>query len=420
MKGGDGCVSKTIAIVATLDTRGDEVQFLKELIEHKGHSALTLDAGVMGQPLFPGDFTREAVAKAGGGNLAQLIAGAEKGADRYEATKVMADGLARIASDLHSAGKLDGIMSLGGSTGAMLGAAAMKALPMGIPKLIVTTFASLAPIGNADITVMQAPVDLVGLNSVVKKILAKAAGALVGMVEQELPEDETRMVVGITALGVTTPAVQNVIARLEQRGIDSLVFHAKTDEMDELIKKGDIQAVIDLTSFETVPMVLYSDEMVALLAGTPEPRRSRLDSASEKKLPQIIAPGGLDMHILPGTGKDSIPSEYQDRPWTMHGEYIVLFRTSKDEMKRIALSIAERANKAQGPLIILIPLQGFSEASKKGAPLHDPEADRVFITALKRHLDKRIKLQEIDCHINDARFADEVVKAFDEILAKRG
>lgn len=412
-------MNKTIVIVATLDTRGDEVEFLGDLIRQRGHGVLTVDAGVMGQASFPGDFTREAVAEAGGGSLSELVAAAEKGADRYEATRVMADGVTKIAKDLRSAGRLDGIMSLGGSTGALLGAAAMKALPMGVPKLIVTTFASLAPIGDADITVMQAPVDLVGLNKVVKRVLANAAGAMVGMVEQELSEEESKMMVGITALGVTTPAVQKVIALLEQRGCDSLVFHAKTSELDELIYQGSVDAVIDLTSFETVPMVLYSDEMVALLAGTPEPRRTRLDSASERKLPQIIAPGGLDMHILPGTGKDSIPSEYQDRAWTMHGEYVVLFRTSKDEMKKIAHSIADRANAAQGPVAILIPLRGFSEASREGAPLHDPEADRAFIAALKDSLDKRIEIKEIDCHINDAQFADEVIKTFDRMVLRK-
>jgi uncharacterized protein (UPF0261 family) len=411
-------VNKTIAIVATLDTRGDEVKFLKELIERKGHAALTLDAGVMGKPPFPGDFSREAVAEAGGGRLADLVAAAEQGADRYEATKIMAKGIKKIAGDLHADGRLDGIMSLGGSTGAMLGATAMKALPAGLPKLIVTTFASLAPIGDADITVMQAPVDLVGLNNIVRKVLANAAGAMIGMVEQELPETERRRVVGITALGVTTPAVQNVIERLNDQNIDSLVFHAKTAELDELIYQGAVDAVIDLTSFETVPMVLYSDEMVALLAGTPEARRSRLDSASEKKLPQIIAPGGLDMHILPGTGKDSIPAEYQDRPWTMHGEYVVLFRTNKDELKQIAESIAQRANRAQGPVAVIIPLQGFSEASRKGAPLHDPEADRAFIDTLKKQLKKEIPVKEIDCHINDTQFADEVMRIFDDMIGK--
>lgn len=412
-------MDKTIVIVATLDTRGDEVEFVRSLIEKKGHTPIVLDAGVMGQPHFPGDITREAVAQAGGANLGQLIAAAEQGADRFEATRVMMEGVKKTAHDLFSQGKLDGIMSLGGTTGAALGAAAMKALPMGVPKLIVTTFIDPAPIGDADITVMQTPVDLVGLNKIVKKTLSNAAGALIGMVEQELPESDRKTLVGITALGVTTPAVKKVIRRLEKRNCDAIVFHAKTAELDRLARGGTIDAIIDLTSFEMVPMTLYSDDMVSLLVGSPEVRRTRLDSAIEKRLPQVIAPGGLDMHILPGSGIESVPSEYQDRAWTMHGENIVLFRTSLEELEKIARSIADRANRAAAPVAIMIPLRGFSEASKKGAPLHDPETDHAFISALKKNLTQKVKLVEIDCHINDEQFADEVIRVFDEIMTGR-
>jgi len=412
-------VDKSIVIIGTLDTRGDEVKFLKETIQKKGNAAIIVDAGVMGRPLFEGDFSREKVAAAGGGDLKTLVEAAEKGADRYEATKVMTEGVKNIAVELHAEGKLDGIMSLGGSTGAALGAAAMKALPIGVPKLIVTTFIDSAPVGDADIMVMQTPVDLVGLNRIVKKALSNAAGAIMGMAEQELPEVVQEMMVGITALGVTTPAVQSVISRLEQKGWNSTVFHAKTAELDKLVEEGSVDAVFDLTSFETVPMTLYSDEMVSLLVGSQEARRTRLDAVNEKGLPQIIAPGGLDMHIFPGDGIESVPAEYRDRAWTMHGESVVLFRTSKGELEKVARSIAERANRATGPVAILIPLRGFSEASRQGAPLHDPEADRVFIDTLKKHLEKKIPVIEIDCHINDDEFADETMRLFDRLTSGR-
>jgi len=410
-------LDKTVVIVGTLDTRADEVGFLKQLIEDRGHSVITVDGGVMGRPPFEGDYCRETVAKAGGKDLKELVKAAKKGADRYEATKVMIEGVKRIVLDLHSEGKLDGIVSLGGSTGASLGATAMKALPVGVPKLIVTTFIDSAPVGDADITVMQTPVDLVGLNRIVKRALSNAAGAIVGMAEQELPEAEREMMVGITALGVTTPAVQNVISRLEQKGWNSTVFHAKTEELDKLVEEDAISAVIDLTSFETVPMTLYSDEMVSLLVGSPEARRTRLDSVNEKGLPQIIAPGGLDMHIFPGDDIKSVPAEYQDRAWTMHGESVVLFRTSKEELEKVARSIARRVNNATGPVAILIPLRGFSEASREGAPLYDPEADRVFIDTLKQHLEKETPVIELDCHINDDEFADETMRLFDQITS---
>jgi uncharacterized protein (UPF0261 family) len=409
--------TRTIVIVATLDTRGDEVEFLKELIEDKGRNVITVDVGVMGSPYRPGDFTREKVAEGGGKSLQQLIEAADAGADRKQATDVMIAGARKIVADLHSAGRLDGILSLGGSTAAATGAAVMKGLPIGLPKLLITTFISLAPVGDEDITVMQSPVDLVGLNKIVARTLSNAAAAIVGMVEQEVPKTLERKLVGITALGVTTPAVQKVISRLETRGYDSIVFHATTEKLDRMVGDGVIDAILDLTTFEAVPKVLYSPELLSALSRSTQLDRSRLSSATQKAIPQIIAPGGLDMHIFPGaTGIDSVPSEYRDRAWSMHGPNVVLVRTTEQELVQVGTNIAERANRAAGRVGIVIPLAGFSEASKKGAPLYDPQADQGFIRALKRNLDKRIKVVEVDCDINEDGFADEVLRTFDEIM----
>lgn len=408
--------TRTIVIVATLDTRGDEVEFLRELIESKGHSVITVDVGVMGSPYRPGDYTREQVAGAGGKSLRQLVEAANAGADRKQATDVMIAGARRIVADVHSAGKLDGILSLGGSTAAATGAAVMKGLPIGLPKLLVTTFISLAPVGGEDIAVMQSPVDLVGLNKIVARTLANAAGAMVGMVQQEVPKTLEKKLVGITALGVTTPAVQKAISRLEERGYDSIVFHATSEKLDRMARDGVIDAILDLTTYETVPKVLYAAEVLSRLSGSRQVERSRLGCATEKAIPQIIAPGGLDMHIFPGaTGIDSVPSEYRGRAWSMHGPNVALVRTTEQELMQVGKSIAERANRAVGPVAVVIPLRGFSEASKKGAPLHDPQADRGLIRALKENLDKRVKVVEVDCNMNDDAFADEVLRAFDEI-----
>jgi uncharacterized protein (UPF0261 family) len=412
----EGTRTRTIVIVATLDTRGDEVAFLKELIENKGPSVITVDVGVLGSPYTPGDLTREKVAEAGGKSLQQLVEAANAGADRKQATDVMIAGARRIVADLHSAGRLDGILSLGGSTAAATGAAVMKGLPIGLPKLLVTTFMSLAPVGDEDITVMQSPVDLVGLNRIVARTLANAAGAIVGMVQQEVPKSLEKKLVGITALGVTTPAVQKVISRLEERGYDSIVFHATTEKLDRMVGDGVIDAILDLTTFETVPKVLYPTELLSRLSPSGQVDRSRLSSAAQGAIPQVIAPGGLDMHIFPGaTGIDSVPSEYKDRAWSMHGPNVVLVRTTEQELGQVGANIAERANRAAGPVAVVIPLRGFSEASKKGAPLYDPQADQGFIRALKENLDKRIKVIEVDCNINEDGFADEVLRTFDEI-----
>jgi uncharacterized protein (UPF0261 family) len=414
----EGGGSKIIVIVATLDTRGDEVEFLRQLIESKGHRVITVDVGVMGSPYMRADFTREEVAEAGGKSLRQLVEAANAGADRQQATDVMSAGARKIVADLYSAGRLDGILSLGGSTAAATGAAVMRGLPMGLPKLLVTTFTSLAPIGDEDITVMQSPVDLVGLNRIVARTLTNAAGAMVGMVEQGVPRAQEKKLVGITALGVTTPAVQKVISRLEKRGYDSIVFHATTDKLDRMVRDGVIDAILDLTTFETIPKVLYPTEALAALSSFGQVDRSRLSSATEQTIPQIIAPGGLDMHIFPGaTGIDSVLPQYRDRAWSMHGPNVVLVRTTEQELEQVGASVAERANKAAGLVAIVIPLGGFSDASKKGAPLYDPQADQGFMRALKRNLDKRIKVVEVDCNINEDSFADEVARVFDEVSA---
>lgn len=412
-------MGKTIVIVATMDTRGDEVQYLKQIIEKKGHNVITIDAGIMGEPLVKGDIPREKVAELGGKSLNELIEAAKKGADRAEATNVMIEGVKKIVKDLYSQGKLDGIISLGGTTAMALGTSAMKMLPIGVPKLMVTTFIDPKPIGDEDITLMQAPVDLVGLNKVVKKTLSNAAGAILGMVDAEEILEGAKPLIGITALGVTTPAVMKVMSRLEKKGYDCVVFHAKTAMLDRLVKEGKIDGIIDITSFETIPIVLYPAGIITSLFGVTDIRRTRLESAGEKGLPQIIAPGGLDMHIFPGKGAEAIPPGFRNRAWTLHGPNIALVRTSKVELVKVAKSIAERANRAKGPVAVIIPLRGFSEASKEGAPLYDPECDRAFIDALKENLSEKVRYVEVDCHINDDEFADKVIELFDEITEKR-
>jgi uncharacterized protein (UPF0261 family) len=408
----------TIVIVAALDTRGDEAEHLRGIIESRGHRALTLDVGVMGAPYRPGDFTREQVAEAGGRPLPDIVRAARAGADRKDATDVMTAGARRIVADLFASGRLDGIMGLGGSTAAAMGAAVMKGLPIGLPKLLVTTFLSLAPVGDEDITVMQSPADLVGLNKIIARTLANAAGAIVGMVEQEVSRTSERELVGITALGVTTPAVQKAITRLESRGYDSIVFHATSDKLDRMVREGVVDAILDLTTFETVPKVLYSEEGLTLLSGSGRPAGSRLESATQRPIPQIIAPGGLDMHIHPGaTGIDAAPPEHRGRAWSMHGPNVLLVRTSEEELLQVGANIAERANRAAGPVAIVIPLRGFSEASRKGAPLHDPQADQALVRALKEHLDDRIRVIEVDCSINEDPFVEAVMRAFDDITS---
>ncbi|KPJ54255.1 MAG: hypothetical protein AMJ37_00750 [Dehalococcoidia bacterium DG_18] len=401
---------KTIVIPVTLDTKGEETNYVKEEIERKGHTTIVIDVGVLGKPIIKADIPREEVAQAGGKSLPELIDAAEKGADRIEGTNTMIKGVEKIVKELHSAGKLDGIMSLGGSTGTAIGTAAMRALPIGVPKLMVTTWFNAQYVGTKDITMMQTPADILGLNSVMRKTLASAAGAIVGMTEAEVPE-RVKPLIGITALGVTTPAVMKIKPLLEKGGYDPIVFHSKTQVLDELVEEGRIGGIIDLTTFEVlIPLAFHLPEELA---------ESRLRFAGEKGLPQVIAPGGLDMLIFPGT-KETIPPEYKDRILHTHGPDTVLARTTKDEVGWAAKIISERANRAGGPVAIVIPLRGFSAVDKEGQHFYDPEADGAFAEMVKDTVGERVDIVEVDAHINHEDFAKRVVDTFDKIIKKVG
>jgi uncharacterized protein (UPF0261 family) len=399
---------KTIVIPVTLDTKGEETEYVKDEIERKGHNTIVIDVGVLGKPLIEADITREEVAQAGGSSLQELVEAAEKGADRTEGTNVMIRGVQKIVKELHSAGKLDGIISLGGSTGAALGTSAMSVLPIGVPKLMVSTGFELQFVGHKDIAMMQTPADILGLNSVMRKTLACAAGAIVGMVEAEV-RGPVKPLVGITALGVTTPAVMKIKPLLEGKGYDPIAFHTDTQVLDELVQEGRISGIIDLTTFEVmIPLAYHLLEELA---------EGRLRPAGEKGLPQVIVPGGLDMLIFPGT-KDTVPPEYKERILHAHGPDTVLARTSKEEVGKAAKIIAERANRAMGPVAIVIPLRGFSSVDVEGQHFFDPVADGAFAQVTKATVKESIEIVEVDAHINDDEFAKRVVDTYDRMTGR--
>jgi uncharacterized protein (UPF0261 family) len=396
---------KTIVIPVTLDTKGEETKFLKEQIERKGLKTIVIDVGVLGKPLFKADISREKVARAGGKSLKELVEAAKKGADRTEATNVMIEGVKQIVKQLHSKGKLDGIISLGGSTGSAIGTMAMSVLPVGVPKLMVATGFETQFVGAKDIAILQTPADILGLNSIMKQTLASAAGAIVGMAEARV-RGKAKPLIGITALGVTTPAVMNIKPLLEKRGYEPIVFHSKTQILDELIAEGRISGIIDLTTFEVmIPISFHLPEELAA---------SRLSLAGEKELPQIIVPGALDMFIFTGT-KENVPPEYSERPVHAHGPDRVLVRTTAEEIAKAAKLLAERANRARGPVAIVVPLRGFSSVDAEGQHFYNPEADAAFVRTVKDTLKNRVAVVEVDAHINDPEFAKRVVETFDKI-----
>ncbi len=226
-------MSKTIVIVATLDTKGNSAKHLKDLIEGKGHRTIVIDSGVLGEPVFQGDFTREEVAQRGGKSLTDLVDAAHRRSPRSSAMEVMIRGVVKIVKDLYFTKKLDGIVSLGGGTGAAIGTSAMKALPIGVPKLMISTYVLPELMGEKDITVMQTPADILGHNPVMRATLANGAGAIVGMVEAEVPSSKGKPLIAMTSLGVTTPGAMKIIPLLEERGYETIVFHNKSETLDE-------------------------------------------------------------------------------------------------------------------------------------------------------------------------------------------
>lgn len=416
-----GRACKRLGIIATLDTRGDEVTYLRELMEARGHKVVVIDMGVMGVPEGQAEHSRADVAIAGGRTIEDLVADAKAGADRGKATHVMITGARKIVFDLVARGELDGIMGIGGGTAAMSASRVLKGLPVGMPKILLTSMSNIASIGEEDITVMQSPVDLVGLNTLVHQALTNSAGALVGMAEQQQVPRPNRPVVGLTALGVTTPAVMKVLSGLERMGYEGVVFHALTDKFDQMIRDGMIDLVIDMTTFEMLGKIFYSDEQIIKATGVEAVNRTRLKGAELQGIPQIMVPGGIDIHIVPNTRvPEELPKDLQGRAYAMHGPDVMLVRTGKMENELVGLAMAKRVARATAPTAVLVPVRGYSDASREGSHMHDPAADKAFLDSYRHYASSTDNLREFDCAINDDRFAEEVLKAVKDMLPGPG
>jgi uncharacterized protein (UPF0261 family) len=404
---------KTIVIIGTLDTKGKEVKYVKDHIENRGHRTVIVDAGVLGEPAFKPDVSREMVAQAGGSDLAHLVAQQDIGA----AVQAMLKGAVEIAKRLYAEGQLDGVMSLGGGKGTAIGTAAMRALPLGVPKLAVSTGASgdtRRYIGTKDILMFPSITDIIGLNRVNSRMLLNAVGAMVGMVEAR-PEDLARgkVVVAMTALGITTAAAMKCMSSLEREGYEVMVFHATGiggRAMEELIYADVIDGgVMDLTTSELVA------ELVGSTSGAgPE----RLEAAGKKGLPQVIGPGGLD--VVAFGGRAAIPERYRNRLLYDSTPVLTGMRTNVEENVRVAEVMAAKVNRATGPVAIVIPTRGFSAFDRESGIFQDLEADGAFIAELKGSLKDGIEMILIDAHINDEKYAEEATRVFLEMKQGRG
>jgi uncharacterized protein (UPF0261 family) len=400
--------SKTIVLIGTLDTKGQEVKYVKDRIEERGHSVLVVDTGVLAAPSFEPDIPRESVAQAAGHDLSELVARR----DTATAVQAMMAGTAEVVYRLFREGRLDGVMSLGGGKGTAIATAAMRELPLGLPKVAVCTAASgdtRRYMGSKDILMFPSITDIVGLNRVNRLMLDNAVGAIVGMVETEVEEPaKDRPVASVTALGITTPAAMKCKERLEAKGYEVMVFHTTGiggQAMEELIAEGVISGVMDLTTTELMSQLLGS----TFVSGP-----DRLETAGREGIPQVIGPGGLDMVAYPG--RRAIPEQYRDRLLYDHTPALTVMRTSAEENTKAARVLAEKINRAKGPVTIVIPSQGFSAYDQKGEMFYDPEADKAFVETVQQVVRESVQVVTVDAHINDDVFAQRAVELFLQMM----
>jgi len=402
---------KNIIVLATLDTKGQEAQYVRKQIEKFGDKALIVDVGVIDLPAAKADIAREEVAEAGGIPLAKLL----ENPTREVAAPIMAKGATKIISKLVTEKKVDGIVAMGGTQGTTLATKVMRALPYGFPKVMVSTMAS----GNVahwvdikDITMMFSVTDILGLNPVMRKILANAAGAVCGManVNVKLTRSD-KLLVGITTVGITTKGAMKAVELLNDAGYETIVFHAVGPggrAMEQMMKEKIIGAVLDLSTIEV------SNEMYnALLAGGEE----RLTTAGKLGIPQVLCPGAIEVLVF--NEPETIPRKYQGRKLIRHSPQITDLRLNKEEMAEVGKEVARRLQYTKDEAIFMIPKAGYDSYAVKGQGFHDPEADNAFVAQLKANLPENFKIIERDKHIEDPAFIEESVKLLISLIKNR-
>ena len=386
----------TIAVLGTLDTKGTEHAFVAERIREHGHQTLLIDVGTGNSPQITPDVSREVIASAGGIDLAALMARADRG----ECVTAMAGAAAQAVEQLYREGRFQGIITLGGSGGTAIGSAVMRALPIGLPKLIVSTLASgntAHYVGTKDIVMMPSIVDVSGLNQISRTIFSRAAGAICGMVSADTSTLVTRPVIVASMFGNTTRCINAAIPVLEAAGFEVLVFHATGAggrTMESLIESGMVAGVLDVTTTE------LADELVGgVLTAGPD----RLNAAARAKVPAIVTPGCLDMVNF--GERHSVPSKFEGRNFYIHNPQITLMRTTADECRQLGKLLADKINAYQAPVSVLLPRGGISVISAPGGPFYDPEADAALFESLTQTLRPEIPVILMDCDINAPEFA---------------
>ncbi len=387
----------TVAIFGALDTKGVEIAFVRDAIRAAGSATLVVDTGVVGEPAFAPDVPAGEVAAAGGGALQTL----RENADRGEAMDVMARGAAAVAAHLHAEGRIDGILSMGGSAGTAVGTAAMRALPVGFPKLMVSTVAAgdTAPyVGITDVTMMPSVVDVAGVNVISATIFANAAVAIAAMAQATPPRLDTRPLIAATMFGNTTPLVDRCRATLDGAGFETLVFHATGTggrTMETLVAQGLIGGVLDASPTE------WADELVGgvLTAGP-----NRMEAAAAAGIPQVVIPGCLDMVNF--WGRETVPERFAERRFHVWNPNVTLMRTTPEENAELGRILAGKTNLSSGPVVFILPRGGLSMLDAPGKEFWWPEADQALFEAIRRHTRPETEVIEVDGNVNDPEVAD--------------
>jgi uncharacterized protein (UPF0261 family) len=399
----------TVLLLGTFDTKGHEYAFVHDRLRDLGVGTLLVDVGIREPVGVQPDIPREEVAEAAGAATSELAAAGDRGA----AVDTMARGAAKLVRRLYDEERFGGVLALGGSGGSAIAAAAMQGLPVGVPKLLVSTMASgdTRPyVGAVDVTMMNSVVDIAGVNSLSARIMSNAAGAIAGMVGVEPPELESRRVIAASMFGVTTPCVTHARERLEDLGYEVLVFHATGAggrSMEVLAQDGFLDGVLDVTTTE------LADELVGgVLSAGPH----RLEAAGRRGLPQVVSLGALDMvNFGP---RESVPPQFEDRNLYVHNPTVTLMRTTAEECAELGRQIGRKLSAAAGPTVLFVPLRGVSAIGVEGQPFHGPEADQALLDGLRETLDQSVEVHEVDADINDERFAGAMVERLHELLAE--
>ena len=406
-------MSKRIAIIGTLDTKGEEIRYIKQRIEEQGHQAIVIDVGVLGEVPFEPTITRYQVAEASGVGLDKIAAFAEES----EAMNAMAEGASKVVEELYSSDKLDGAVAIGGSMGTALGLTVMKVLPIGVPKLILSTIAFTplitSEVVSGDLMMLHWVAGFWGINDISRRVLDVAAGAISGSAKlysrQKINE---KPIVGITSLGmVACKYLYWLKPALEQKGYEVAVFYVSGTGgrvFEQAIAEGSICAALDLATIELGDQVC---------GGICSAGAHRLEAAGKKGIPQIIAPGCIDWFRWE-TPKP-LPRKFANRTKRVHNPLVSVINTLPKEKATIAKLIADKLNQATGPAAVVVPMGGFSELDKPGGFSYDPRGREAFRRVLKANLKPEVKMVELDANINDPSFADSVMSLLDEMMQMR-